>query len=82
VIAIAIAWTLAWPGATAAIVGARRPQAVDGWLTAASLELDDRTLDEVAMALRESGAGLGDATTRRPADRRSMSSPSAVRADP
>lgn len=65
VVAIAIAWTLAWPGATAAIVGARRPESVDGWLAAVSLELDDWSLDEIAAALRESGAGLGDARTQR-----------------
>lgn len=66
-LAVAIAWTLAWPGATAAIVGARRPDAVDGWLEAASLELDDSALDEIADALARSGAGLGGAGTRRPA---------------
>ena len=26
------AWTLAWPGVTGAIVGARNPSQVDGWL--------------------------------------------------
>ena len=30
--AIAIAWILAWPGVTGAIVGARTPQQVDGWI--------------------------------------------------
>lgn len=70
VLAVAIAWTLAWPGTTAAIVGARRPQAIDGWLEAASLVLDDHSLDEIARALRESGAGLGGAGTWRPAGSR------------
>ena len=32
--AIAIAWTLAWPGVTGAIVGARTPEQVDGWIDA------------------------------------------------
>ncbi len=36
VAAIAVAWTLCWP-ITAAIVGARSPQQVDGWLPAAGL---------------------------------------------
>ncbi len=36
---VAIAWTLAWPGVTAAIVGARTPEQVDGWIDAGSIEL-------------------------------------------
>ena len=34
--AVAVAWTLAWPGVTGAIVGARTPEQVDGWIGAAS----------------------------------------------
>jgi aryl-alcohol dehydrogenase-like predicted oxidoreductase len=37
--AVAIAWTLTWPGVTGAIVGARSPSQVDGWLGAATLTL-------------------------------------------
>src|SRR5256885_15129636 len=37
--AIAVAWTLAWPGVTGAIVGARTAGPVDGWIGAATLEL-------------------------------------------
>ncbi|PYO29441.1 MAG: aldo/keto reductase, partial [Gemmatimonadetes bacterium] len=37
--AVAVAWTLAWPGVTGAIVGARTPSQVDGWIGAATLEL-------------------------------------------
>src|SRR5437870_9120400 len=37
--AVAVAWTLAWPGVTGAIVGARTPAQVDGWIDAATLEL-------------------------------------------
>lgn len=48
----AIAWTLAWPAVTAAIVGARSPEQVDGWLAAASLELTEQDLDEIAQAIR------------------------------
>jgi aryl-alcohol dehydrogenase-like predicted oxidoreductase len=57
--AVAVAWTLAWPGVTGAIVGARRPSQVDGWLPAASLELTEADLDEVAAALERTGAGSG-----------------------
>ncbi len=37
--AIAVAWTLATPGVTAAIVGARSPEQVDGWIGAGEVEL-------------------------------------------
>ena len=59
VAAVAIAWTLAWPGVTGAIVGARSPAQVDGWLDAASLELTGRDLAEVAAAIEATGAGSG-----------------------
>jgi aryl-alcohol dehydrogenase-like predicted oxidoreductase len=59
VAAIAIAWTLAWPGVTGAIVGARRPSQVDDWLEAANLQLGEADLDEIAGALARSGAGSG-----------------------
>lgn len=57
--AIAVAWTLAWPGVTGAIVGARRPDQVDSWLPAAGLELTDEDLDDLAEAIAASGAGHG-----------------------
>jgi aryl-alcohol dehydrogenase-like predicted oxidoreductase len=57
--AVAVAWTLAWPGVTGAIVGARRPSQIDGWLPAAGLELTEADLDEVADALERTGAGAG-----------------------
>jgi aryl-alcohol dehydrogenase-like predicted oxidoreductase len=57
--AVAVAWTLAWPGVTGAIVGARRPSQIEGWLPAASLELSAADLDEVAAALERTGAGAG-----------------------
>jgi aryl-alcohol dehydrogenase-like predicted oxidoreductase len=47
---IAIAWTLAWPGVTAAIVGARTPEQVDGWIDADSIELTRDDLEEIAKA--------------------------------
>jgi aryl-alcohol dehydrogenase-like predicted oxidoreductase len=57
--AASVAWTLAWRGVTGAIVGARSPEQVDGWLPAATLELTDADMAEVAEAIRSSGAGSG-----------------------
>jgi aryl-alcohol dehydrogenase-like predicted oxidoreductase len=57
--AVAVAWVLAWPGVTGAIVGARRPDQIDDWEAAAGLRLTDADLDEIAAAVRESGAGAG-----------------------
>ena len=59
--AVAIAWTLSFPGVTGAIVGARRPGQVDGWLPAASLELKDDDLADIAAAIHVAGAGTGPA---------------------
>jgi hypothetical protein len=59
VAAIAVAWTLAFPGVTGAIVGARDPDHVDGWLPAASHELDDGDLAEIAASITATGAGWG-----------------------
>jgi aryl-alcohol dehydrogenase-like predicted oxidoreductase len=60
--AVAVAWTLAFPGVTGAIVGARSPRQVDGWLSAASLELKDDDLSDIAAAIRATGAGTGPAS--------------------
>ncbi len=57
--AVAVAWTLAWPGVTGAIVGARTPSQVDGWIGAATLELTAADLDEIAAAIARTGAGTG-----------------------
>jgi aryl-alcohol dehydrogenase-like predicted oxidoreductase len=62
--AVAVAWTLAWDGVTGAIVGARRPDQIDGWLAAADLELTAADLDEIAGAIRETGAGDGPVAPR------------------
>jgi aryl-alcohol dehydrogenase-like predicted oxidoreductase len=59
VAAIAIAWTLSWPGVTGAIVGARSPKQVDGWIGAGQIELTLAELDEIARAIEESQAGAG-----------------------
>lgn len=61
VAAVAVAWTLAWPGVTGAIVGARRPAQIDGWIGAASLVLTGEDLDEISAAIRQTGAGRGPA---------------------
>lgn len=59
VAAIAVAWAVAWPGVTAAIVGARSPEQVDGWIAAGSLALDDADLQEIQEALLVTSAGTG-----------------------
>jgi aryl-alcohol dehydrogenase-like predicted oxidoreductase len=59
--AVAIAWTLSWPPVTAAIVGARSPGQVDGWLPAANLRLSPEDLDHIAGAIERTGAGAGPA---------------------
>jgi aryl-alcohol dehydrogenase-like predicted oxidoreductase len=59
--AIAVAWVNAWPGVTAAIVGARSPQQVDGWIAAGSVELTAADLEEIANAIQRTGAGTGPA---------------------
>jgi aryl-alcohol dehydrogenase-like predicted oxidoreductase len=58
---IAVAWTLAWPGVTGAIVGARSPEQVDGWLDAARVELGADDMRAIAKAIESSGAGEGPA---------------------
>jgi aryl-alcohol dehydrogenase-like predicted oxidoreductase len=60
--AVAVAWTLTFPGVTGAIVGARSPHQVDGWLPAASLELKDDDLSDIAAAIGATGAGTGPAS--------------------
>ena len=62
---VALAWVLAWPGLTAAIVGARSPQQVDGWIDAARFELDQDDLDTIANAITATGAGDGPSHPRR-----------------
>jgi aryl-alcohol dehydrogenase-like predicted oxidoreductase len=57
--AVAIAWTLAWPGVSGAIVGARSPDQVDGWIGAASVSLTSDDLAEIALAVHLTEAGAG-----------------------
>ncbi len=55
--AVAVAWVLAWPGVTGAIVGARAPGQVDGWLPGARLALTAADLDQIAVAVERTGVG-------------------------
>ncbi|MGH9730156.1 MAG: aldo/keto reductase [Candidatus Acidiferrales bacterium] len=59
--AVAVAWVLAWPGVTGAIVGARKPEQVDAWIGAANLQLNEKDLGEIAAAIQRTGAGAGPA---------------------
>lgn len=59
--AAAVAWTLAWPGVTGAIVGARNAKQVEGWVAAGSLTLDSEDIAAVGKAIADSGAGEGPA---------------------
>jgi aryl-alcohol dehydrogenase-like predicted oxidoreductase len=49
---VAIAWTLSHPALTGAIVGARRPDQVDG-VGAAELKLTGDELDEIEAFLKQ-----------------------------
>lgn len=60
--AIAVAWTLAAPGVTGAIVGARNPAQVDGWIAAGRLELTPGDLSDIASAIARTEAGTGPVT--------------------
>jgi aryl-alcohol dehydrogenase-like predicted oxidoreductase len=59
---VAVAWTLAWPGVTGAIVGARNPKQVDGWLPAAMLRLTAQDMSEIAAVIEDHGTGTGPAS--------------------
>jgi aryl-alcohol dehydrogenase-like predicted oxidoreductase len=77
---VAIAWTLAWPGVTGAIVGARSAEQVDGWIGAATLTLTGQDLDEIAKAIERTGAGSGP--TRPPLTKHAPESDTASSAQP
>jgi aryl-alcohol dehydrogenase-like predicted oxidoreductase len=57
VAALSVAWVLAQPGVTGAIVGARTPSHVEGWATASELVLDRGVLDAIDRAIAATGAG-------------------------
>ena len=65
--AVAVSWTLAWPGVTGAIVGARSPSQIDGWIDAATLTLSAGDLDEIAGAIDKIGVGTGPTRPPSPA---------------
>jgi aryl-alcohol dehydrogenase-like predicted oxidoreductase len=69
--AVAVAWTLVWPGVTGAIVGARSPSQIDGWIDAATLTLTNGDLDEIAAVIDRIGVGTGP--TRPPGQRKERS---------
>jgi aryl-alcohol dehydrogenase-like predicted oxidoreductase len=64
--AVAIAWALAVPRVTGAIVGARTPEQVDGWIDAAYITLTAEDLDTIATAIQHTGAGSGPVPGGRP----------------
>jgi aryl-alcohol dehydrogenase-like predicted oxidoreductase len=59
VAAVAVAWTLSWQDVSGAIVGARSPAQVDGWIAAGELTLEAEDLSEIAAALERTRAGAG-----------------------
>jgi aryl-alcohol dehydrogenase-like predicted oxidoreductase len=61
---LAIAWTYTIDGVTAAIVGARRPDQVDGWVGAAALELPSEVVEEIDRIIKETGAGTDEPPAR------------------
>ena len=52
---LAIAWVLHFDGVAGAIVGGRTPAQVDGWLGAATLELEPAAIEAIAAARVEAG---------------------------
>jgi aryl-alcohol dehydrogenase-like predicted oxidoreductase len=72
---VAIAWTLSWRGVTAAIVGARSPEQVDGWIGAATLELTPADLDEITTAIKQTGAGTGPSSPKQKTGAPELTSP-------
>ncbi|MBD9649773.1 aldo/keto reductase [Ensifer sp. ENS09] len=59
VAAVAAAWAISWPGVTGAIIGAREPLQIDGWIDAATLGLTPRDLDDIEDMLLATRAGSG-----------------------
>jgi aryl-alcohol dehydrogenase-like predicted oxidoreductase len=57
--AVAIGWVLAWPGVSGAIVGARSPEQVDGWVGGSKVRLTEDDLAEIATAATRTSAGTG-----------------------
>jgi aryl-alcohol dehydrogenase-like predicted oxidoreductase len=53
--AAAVAWTLGFRGVTGAIVGARNPEQIDGWIDGASVQLTAEDYAEVGSAVPYAG---------------------------
>ena len=62
---LAVAWTLAVPGVTGAIVGARNSEQVDGWIGASDMDVSEDVLAEIEQAIEAMGAGTDDPPTDR-----------------
>jgi aryl-alcohol dehydrogenase-like predicted oxidoreductase len=60
VAAVAIGWTLSVPGVTGAIVGARNPDQIGGWLPAAGLDLTAADLAEIGDAVTARDSAVRD----------------------
>ncbi len=58
--ALALAWVLAVPGVTGAIVGARKSDQVGAWMGAGDLELSASDLAEIDEVIVETGAGTAE----------------------
>ena len=65
---VSIAWVLARQGVTGAIVGARSPKQVEGWIGAASLQLTGQDLDEIAAAIKRISGNAVASDPRQPAE--------------
>lgn len=61
---LAIGWVVSQPGVTSAIVGARSPAQVEGFIGAMGLELSEETLQEIALACMQTKAGKGPVMSR------------------
>jgi aryl-alcohol dehydrogenase-like predicted oxidoreductase len=57
--AVAVAWVLAWPGVTGAIVGARELEQIDGWIDAATLDLPYSDMEQISATIVATRAGGG-----------------------
>ncbi|MGO4592768.1 aldo/keto reductase [Leifsonia sp. 2TAF2] len=62
--AVAVAWALSFEGVTGAIVGARKPEQIDDWIAAASLDLTADELEAIDRLIEASGAGTGPVRAR------------------
>jgi aryl-alcohol dehydrogenase-like predicted oxidoreductase len=71
--AVAIAWTLSCPGVTGAIVGARTPEQVDGWIGGARLELTAADLADIMNAIEDTKAPRHSGGEERAASREQRS---------